>query len=79
MLMCVLFSGPLLAVLGRIWICWCAGESPERAAQQAHGIQSEMRRMPSGPPAGMHLISPEEITLGALIGEGGFGKVRSSA
>jgi len=23
----------------------------------------------------MHLINPEEITLGAIIGEGGFGKV----
>ena len=27
------------------------------------------------PPPGMRLIDPEELTLGALIGEGGFGKV----
>ncbi|KAK9905737.1 hypothetical protein WJX75_005400 [Coccomyxa subellipsoidea] len=53
------------------------GESPERPARQAGSALSltDLRRMPSGPPAGMHLINPEEITLGALVGEGGFGKV----
>ena len=54
------------------------GESPDRPARQAGSMLSltELRRMPSGRPAGMHLINPEEITLGALVGEGGFGKVR---
>lgn len=57
------------------------GESPDRPARQAGSALSptDLRRMPSGPPAGMHLINPEEITLGALVGEGGFGKVRASA
>ena len=64
---------------------YCAGEALARAPHQqagsgaaaASGARSEADCVPAlRVPPGMRLINPAELTLGALIGEGGFGKAR---
>ena len=68
----------------RLMMC-CAGEALTRAPHQqagsgaaaASGARSEADCVPAlRVPPGMRLIDPAELTLGALIGEGGFGKAR---